>query len=122
MYKVEEFTLINNVFPRVWQSKYQNVIIIESPVMNCQHCSIGGFEHILTKNNIINIGRQLKEIQKLANFDRRNFIVDINNELLEKLNKIFKNRILSQSEYISSNGNDRVLCIISFNKIKNKNG
>jgi len=121
MYKTEEFTLINSIFPRVWQTKYQNLNVIESPVMNCQHCSIGGFENILRRKSIIDIGRQLKEIQKLANFDRRNFIVDINNDFLEKLNKVFKNRILLQSEYISSNGNDRVLCIISFNKIKKKN-
>lgn len=122
MYKVEEFILSNSVFPRVWQTKYQNLVIIESPVMNCQHCSIGGFENILRKKSIIDIGRQLKEIQKLPSFDRKNFIVDVNNEFLEKLNKIFKNRILSQSKYISSNGNNRVLCIISFNKIKKKNG
>lgn len=122
MYKAKEFTLTNSVFPRVWQSKYQSIIVIESPVMNCQHCSIGGFEGVLINNNIISIGRQLKEIQKLFNSDRKNFIVDIDNGFLKKLNNVFKNRILSQSEYISSNGNNRVLCIISFNKIKKKNG
>lgn len=116
-YKAEEFKLTKSDFPRMWSSKYRELYIIQSPVSNCQHCSIGGFENLLNNSSVM-IGRSLKEIQKVIEYDRNNFIVEVSYRYSDQINKLFKNRIRSESKYISSNGKLRILYIISFTKIK----
>lgn len=117
--KFEDFIITLESYPYVVKVPYDDFYMVGSPLMNCQHFSIGGFEKLLREYEVI---PQLSEIKKLFDGENRskryNILVDVSFGHEEMINQYFeKDTILSKSVYTSSNGNIRILYILSLKNI-----
>ena len=100
-------------YPKLWKANNGEFYVSQSPVANCQHCSIGGFEYML---DCCDVRAQLREIRTLMGIyeAHRNFIVDISSIYNDQILDLFtKEEILLNTEYLSSNGSIRRMLILN---------
>ena len=105
------------------EEKSCNSVAYSGPFGNCQNFVINDFRNLLFFN-----GGDLKHINNFLynvsnTWTRMYCVIDINEEVYEKLKEIVNNKKLNvefivESPYKNANGSSMVLCILDLSKLK----
>ena len=99
------------LYPTKNYSTFYNI-----PFGNCQIFVVGWFCHLLkfckTKEDIL---KQVYEIQKCAD-NRKLMMIDVNINLVEEVEEVFKNKIHKKTPYTNTNGSRMCMFLINLSK------